>query len=432
MSYRLSGRAVFRDGTRNVSIQVDSGTIIAVEPLAQEPDSWPIIFPGFIDSHVHAREYARPRGEDVGAVQKWQAALEKETFSTAGRAAINGGVTLYAAMPNDARPPDDSQTYDAKMEISHSSPCPTVLFACVTRDSEPWADLPYKVYLDSDPSPYAFTSWQALETTLARYSGCRVFFHAEDPDVLRASQGSGPRWKVRPAEAELRAVERLLDWTAKLGLRSHVCHVSTEGAVRLIREFNDHSSIPVTCEAAPHHLFFSMNGGEVTSASGQRPAMPQLLDCNPPLRSEQDRRFLVEALRDGSVPILASDHAPHTQEDKDRGAPGMPHLDTLGAFAGWLLNRCAFTPTRIAQALSEAPGKLLAPDLDKPQGMIEPGAWASFTILDPTGSTLVEGASIRGRGPLQTRCKWSPFSGIELPGSVTATIIRGEKCLFES
>lgn len=431
MGYRLSGRAVLPDGTRNASIQVENEIVTSVEPLAQEPDGSLIIFPGFIDIHVHAREYPRPPGKDVEAARKWQTALDKETFATAGRAAINGGVTLYAAMPNDTMPPDDSQSYDAKMKVSGSSPCPTVLFACVTQDSEPWCDLPYKVYLDSHPSPYAFTSWQDLETTLARYAGCRVFFHAEDPEVLRASGGSGPRWKVRPARAEIRAVERLLDLTARIGLKTHVCHVSTERAVRLIQEFNHHSSVPVTCEVTPHHLFFSVTEGEVTSASGEKPIMPDLLECNPPLRSEQDRRFLVEALREGGVPILASDHAPHTCEDKARGAPGMPHLDTLGAFAGWLLNCCDFSPARIAQVLSEAPGKILASDLDNPQGIIEPGARASFTVLDPRGSTLVDGASIKGRGPLQTLCGWSPFSGIELPGSVTATIIRGKKYLFE-
>jgi len=70
-----------------------------------------------------------------------------------------------------------------------------------------------------------------------------------------------------------------------------------------------------------------------------------LFDCNPPLRAEDDRRFLVEALRDGRIDMLASDHAPHTLADKQNGAAGMPHLDTLGAFAGWLIKRFGFTPS---------------------------------------------------------------------------------------
>ena len=110
----------------------------------------------------------------------------------------------------------------------------------------------------------------------------------------------------------------------------------------------------------------------------------------------------------------------------------MPHLDTLGAFAGWLLNECDFSPARIAEILSAAPGLLLAPDLDVPQGRIGTGLSASFTILDTRGWTVVEGASIRGRGPLRTRCGWSPFSGIGLPGSVKATVIRGREYTFES
>ena len=130
-------------------------------------------------------------------------------------------------------------------------------------------NLPYKVYLDIAPSPVSFTTWADLETALARYRGCRVFFHAEDPETLRKFTGDGPRWKNRPPEAEISAVEKILELTAKLGLHSHICHVSTEKAVSLICDYNRVSEDRVTCEVTPHHLFFSIRDGERFRGGGQ-------------------------------------------------------------------------------------------------------------------------------------------------------------------
>ncbi|MEW6136625.1 MAG: amidohydrolase family protein [Thermodesulfobacteriota bacterium] len=429
MSYEVSGRVVLPNGVHNASLTTNAGVITAVQVERKVESDSILIFPGFIDAHVHAREYPRPSNGE--AVLKWKSTLEKETFASAGKAAINGGVTLFAAMPNDATPPATPQTYAAKVSIASECPCPTILLAAVTRDSEPWADLPYKVYLDSHPSPFTLTSWKETEVVLRRYKGCRLFFHAEDPECLMRAAGEGPRWLVRPPAAEIRAVDKVLNLAAKFEIRAHICHVSTASAVHLINEFNRSSSVRATSEVTPHHLFFCVRRGEVISPSGQRPEAKSLLECNPPLRSEDDRRFLLEALREGSIDILASDHAPHTLQDKMGGAPGMPHLDTLGAFAGWLLKECAFSPTRIAQILAETPGTIFRPDLERPQGRIEVGACASFTVLDLDGETYVDEFGIRDRGPLETLCGWSPFSGTGLPASVKATVIHGVEHSFE-
>ncbi len=360
---------------------------------------------------------------------RWEAATRKETFATAGEAAINGGVTLYCAMPNDPVPPAQMRTYELKRQTAKSSRCPVVLFASVARSSEPWADLPYKVYLDASPSESSFDRWDELEVALGRYAGCRVFFHAEDPDILRQSKADGPRWKTRPPEAETRAVGKIIDITAKLGLKAHICHVSTEGAIRLIEEYNRSSDSKITCEVTPHHLFFSVVDGKITSLGWKEVPHNSLMGCNPPLRSESDRRFLIDALREGLIDVLASDHAPHTLQDKEDGAPGMPHLDTLGAFVGVLLREWDFPATRVAEIFGTRPAALFEPDLEIPQGKLAPDHAASFTVLDLSRPTLVDGNEIRGRGSLKTRCGWSPFSGIELPASVESVIIRGARCV---
>jgi dihydroorotase len=206
-----------------------------------------------------------------------------------------------------------------------------------------------------------------------------------------------------------------------------MCHVSTKAAVNLIYEYNRSSSYPVTCEVTPHHVFFSVNEKGVSAQTTADLSNWSLLDCNPPLRSEQDRLFLIDALKNGTINILATDHAPHTLQDKANGAPGMPHLDTLGAFVGWLLQTCGFTPHRISEILCSGPVRLFQSDLQTPHGAIEPGAIASFTILDFGSSTQVEETEIIGRGPLQTRCKWSPFSGMSFPAQVKKTIVRGKE-----
>lgn len=424
----IRANAVLPGGVRpaEVSFDHESGRITSVHPAEASASHGLILFPGFIDIHVHAREYPAPPESDQAARQKWQTACRKETFSTAAQAAINGGVTLFGAMPNDPIPPAEKASYARKLSLTVGSPCPAILFSVVTSTSEPWADLPYKVYLDPSPSVFSFSRWEHLENALARYKGRRLFFHAEDPKVLERSGLEGPRWISRPPEAETSAVEKILELTAKMGLKSHICHVSTAGAISLIADYNRVSGDVVTCEVTPHHLFFSVEHGRVLQQGKSEITSSSLLESNPPLRSEDDRRFLLEALKDGLIDVLATDHAPHTLEDKQNGAPGMPHLDTLGPFAGWLIHECGFTSKRVAEILAAVPAKIFSTNLDMRHGCIEPGAAASFTLLDLTASTVVAGGEIKRRGPLKTKCGWSPFEGIMLPARVKTTVVRGK------
>ncbi len=430
----LEATAVFPDRLASTRFQVDveKGTIVSVEKaetggIAEAASGRVLLFPGFIDIHVHAREYPGPRSGDPGQVRAWEERCLKETFLTAGRAAINGGVTLYGAMPNDPIPPSDRETYREKVSVAARSECPVVVFGLIAEDSAPWGDVPYKLYLDVKGSHGAISDWGTADRVLDRFAGCHVFFHAEDPATLEQAPKQGPRWLTRPPEAEITAVEKVLALSAKHGLRTHICHVSTKRAVQLIAEYNRGAVRRATCEVTPHHLFFSVDGPTVNAEGSDAVARPELLGSNPPLRSEEDRRFLIDALRNGLIDVLATDHAPHTLEDKGRGTPGAPHLDTLGGFAGWLMVRCGFTPQRIAEILSRDPARIMAPYLAEPHGVMYPGAVASFTEIDLERTTEVHGDRIIGRGPLQTRCGWSPFDGIRLPAAVSRTIIRGRE-----
>lgn len=429
---RISGKAVFADGVRPAVIEWDpeAGRIVSVKHIDEDDSPNVLVFPGFVDLHVHAREYPLPPDPSPDEKVRWEAALCKETFLTAGHAAINGGVTLFAAMPNDPIPPDDSASYERKLRLASQSPCPVVLIACITARSEPWADVPYKVYLDAEPSRVSFNRWKDLENALSRYRGCRVFFHAEDPEILEKHSDLGPRWQSRPPEAEIVAVAKILELTTKFGLHTHVCHVSTEKALSLIVDYNSRSQEKVTCEATPHHLFFNVREGTVQAAGERHVPAADLLECNPPLRSEQDRLFILSGLKEGIVDVLATDHAPHTLEDKRNGSAGMPHLDTLGPFVGWLIKNCGFRPERIAEVLSAGPARILAPDLPLKHGAIEESWSASLTVLDMNATTLTQDGVIKGRGPLKTLCRWSPFEGIELPAVVQACVVSGKQYLL--
>lgn len=421
----IEANAVLEDGLCRVRIRISGDSIESLEKLQDSTTGAVIVFPGFIDVHVHAREYALPSDASENQKAAWEKMTAKESFRTAGRAAINGGVVLYAAMPNDPIPPDNQQTYNLKKSVATTSKCPVILLACITRDSQPWENIPYKLYLDHKSSASSFSYWKDVDTTLARYRGRHVFFHAEDPIILEKYSNLPDRWKSRPPEAERSAVSKILDLTSKHSLKTHICHISTIQAVKLIQDFNSTSSTKVTCEVTPHHLFFSVDDSGVKADGAVVYGNRSFFDCNPPLRSEHDRTSLIEALRDGVIDMVAGDHAPHTIDDKVNGAPGMPQLDTYGAFAAWLVNKRQFSLEQIAQVFSKAPALLLSEYTEGSYGSLREGATASMTFLDLAGKTLVNKQVIADRGPLGTRCAWSPFDGIELPGAVCKVIVNG-------
>jgi dihydroorotase len=427
----MQGRAVFRDGIRCVEIDYDtvSGLILAVRSRSDLADAGRLIFPGFIDLHVHAREYAAPADTDPDRKAAHARMLAKETFATAGAAAINGGVVLYAAMPNDPEPPDDRLKWEAKRALTKTSACPVIVMGCVTERSEPFADIPYKLYLDSRASISSFDHWRNVEEALSRYRGMRVFFHAEDPDALREAPSDGPRWRTRPAHVEIRAVKRLLELVGRYGIRAHMCHISTRGALDAIADFNATASTKVTCEITPHHLGFSILEDRPRPAFGESTAPVLLMGSNPPIREEEDRRFCVEALRTGLADILATDHAPHTREDKAAGAPGIPHLDTVGPFAGALMTHLSFTPERITEILAAGPARICAKEAGG-YGEIVPGRVASFTVLNLRKDERIIGGAIEGRGPLRTKSGWSCFEGMSLPARVEEVVVFGKRYTF--
>ncbi len=418
---KLNAQAVL-DTVTPVTLDIDpaTGLFRAVTPGRDEhaSDLPGIVFPGFLDFHVHAREFPLRPG-DPALAEKHRRHTAKEDFASAGQAAVQGGVVGIAEMPNNPIPPDNAEVYEEKRRLTTKSAVPVLPIAAITEGSAPFADVPYKMMMNGCCGGIAFADIAAAEETVQRYKGCFVIFHCEDPELLRTS-APGERQPL----AEVRAIERVLEWTARYGLESHVAHISTKRGVELIAEYNRSASTRVRCEVTPHHLCMSRQATTLTVPPTPlaQLARGDLLFMNPPLRDEEDRRFLLEGLKTGLIDFLATDHAPHTLEDKAEGAPGLAHLDTLGSFACWLLTQ-GFTPRRLAEVMAEVPGALFSRFLQRPMGKLAAGYAASLVALDTRTPMTVQAED------LKTRCGWSGFEGLELPGRVLETWVDGA-CRF--
>jgi dihydroorotase len=390
-----------------VEINDETGLITSVGPKIGKSDletEDAIIFPGFGDIHIHARE-------DASGSQMY-----KEDFKTTSDAALHGGVTQVADMPNNPVAPVDDARYAKKEKLTAKCVVHVTLYAGIGPETEPLArHVPYKAFMGPSVGDLFFASQQQLEGQIAKYRGRNVSFHCEDPEILQASKGEPTHEQRRPARAEITATEFALHLIEKYELQGKLCHYSTEGGLLRIAAAKARG-LAVTAEVTPHHLFFD----DSMLTSENRLA----LQMNPPLRGPSDRIALIEALRSGLLDYVATDHAPHTLEEKATGVSGVPLLDTYGAFATWLMQEHKFTAMEIARVCAFNPGKFvkefLPAELGEGFGMIAPGYVGSLTILNLNSPWTVK------REEMRTKCAWSPFEGFTFPGRVKATVIRGK------
>ena len=403
----IEGRLADIDGVRHGQIAIDNGVITAVGSNLGKPthvfgDDC-LIFAGMGDIHIHARE-------DVT-----QKETHKETFACASAAALHGGVLHVADMPNNPAAPIDDTSYVAKETLLHSQHLPVVftLYAGIGPGTKPLVrNVPYKAYMGPSVGHLFFSSLEELDRTLANYVGRAVSFHCEDPVLLEKHKGAPTHEERRPAECELSATRFALAMIEKHRLTGKLCHYSVGEGLPLIRAARA-KGLPVTAEVTPHHVFYDT--AQITSANRG------WMQMNPPLRAPADRIAMLEALRDGTADYLATDHAPHTLAEKERGASGQPHLDTYGPFVTWLLVEQGFTPERIAAICSANPGAFVNPYQRDKWGRLLPGYVGSLTVLDLRKPTTIR------REDLRTKCGWSPFEGVTFPGRVAAVFVRGER-----
>ena len=267
------------------------------------------VIPGLVDVHVHLRE---------------PGFSYKETIKTGTAAAAAGGYTAVCSMPNLAPVPDTYENLKVQLDVIRRDAAIQVLpFGSITRGefgetlSDMEAMAPYVAGFSDDGKGVQSEKMMLEAMKLAKSLGKVLSAHCEDNSLLHGGYIHAGRYAARhghkgiSAESEWGPIARDLDLAAKTGCAYHVCHVSTAKSVDLIRQAKK-SGVDVTCETGPHYLLLC---DEDLQEDGR-------FKMNPPLRSPEDRDALVEGLQDGTVDMVATDHAPHSAEEKSRGLAG--------------------------------------------------------------------------------------------------------------
>ncbi|MDG7015815.1 MAG: dihydroorotase family protein [Nitrososphaerota archaeon] len=410
----LGGRVVTPGGVEDLEIGVSDGLVREVGRAlrgSRRIDAGRcLIFPGFIDLHVHLREPG------------WE---RKEDFRTGTRAAAHGGVTAVVDMPNNPTPATTREAVDLKARLAREKAVVGVMLnGGVGERMEDVASISgrvvgYKLYMSETTGASALPKgalgrvFNAVAAT-----GKPLSVHCEDQEVLdeteakaQEASGAGTYPDVRPPRAETEAVGRVVAALRETrGLRANVCHASTAETLRLVRS-GAGEGLRLSCEASLHHLYFSKK-----ALLDNR-----LLRTNPPLREEEDRKALLEGIGDSSVSFLVTDHAPHLEEEKEeQGLAGVPGLDDYSHVVSWLIRDQGVDPTVISRVASANPAAYLGLG---DRGEISPGKRADFTVLDLRSPEVVR------RDDVQSRCGWSPYEGREFPGRARYTIVGGEPVL---
>jgi len=370
-----------------------------------------VVCPGFIDVHTHLRE---PGRED------------KETIATGTRAAAAGGFTAVCAMPNTEPVNDQAGITRFVLERAQAEGVVRVYpIGAITKGSRgeeiaEYGDLREAgcVALSDDGRPVASARVLRRALEYARAFGLTVIDHCEEPTLSEgAAMNEGPvatllGLRGTPAAGEAITVERDVALAELAAGRLHVAHVSTAASVDAVRR-GKARGVSVTAEATPHHLL-------LTDRAVKDTEYDTATKMNPPLRSEPDRQALLQGLRDGTIDCVATDHAPHTVDDKkveyDRASFGVVGLETAVALClDRLVGGRVIDLPRLVKLLSSGPARVLG----LPGGSLAKGAPADVTVLDLTRERAVDPARFSSKG------RSTPFAGWVLKGWPVMTIVGG-------
>ncbi|MEO0809526.1 MAG: dihydroorotase [Pseudomonadota bacterium] len=371
------------------------------------------ILPGVIDSQVHFRE----PGLD-----------HKEDLETGSRAAVAGGVTAVFEMPNTAPLTTTEETLADKVaRARHRMFCDFAFYVGGTRENvdkiphlerlEAAAGI--KVFMGSSTGNLLVDDAPSLERIIARL-GRRAAFHAEDEARLIAREGlrrvgdptSHPEW--RDPEAALLATKRLVALAERYRRRVHVLHISTAAEMDYLSNYREWATVEVT----PNHL--------TLTAPGCYERLGTYAQMNPPVRDAAHQARLWQAIGDGTVDVLGSDHAPHTRAEKDHAYPashaGMPGVQTLVPIMLDHVNAGRLSLARFVDLTSHGPQRIFG---IAGKGRIAMGYDADLTIVDLKRRETITNDWI------ESKCGWTPMDGMAVTGWPVGTFVRGRRVMWE-
>lgn len=369
-----------------------------------------VVSPGFIDLHVHLRE---PGGE------------KKETIATGTLAAARGGFTTIAAMPNTRPVPDSVEKIEElKQRIKENAAVKVLPYASITM-REAGTELTDFAAL-KEAGAFAFSDdGVGVQSAGVMLEAMReaakidavIVAHCEENTLINKGSVHEGNFSKKygingiPSVCESVQIARDVLLAEAAGCRYHVCHISTKESVRVVRDAKK-AGIPVTAEVTPHHLIL---------CDDDIPGLDANYKMNPPLRGAEDRQALIEGVLDGTIDFIATDHAPHTSEEKAEGmelAPfGIVGLETaFPLLYTHFVEKGIFTLVQLLDSLTIKPAEAFGLNV----GVIKEGAPADLVLLDLEHEETIDPETFLSKG------KNTPFAGWRCKGWPQATIVEGK------
>ncbi len=408
------GQALINEGLIPADIMVEGESITAIgqgleADGAQVIDCQGLIVaPGLVDIHVHLRQ---PGFE------------YKETIASGSAAAAAGGFTTVCAMPNLNPVPDSLENLAPQLEAIRQDAIVNVLpFGAITvgEKGQTLSDIdglaPLVCGFSDDGKGVQSDAMMACAMERVKAAGSFISAHCEDESLLEGGSVHKGEYaqthgmKGISSASEYAQIERDIQLALKTGVRYHICHISAKESVELVRQ-GKAKGAKVTCEVTPHHI--ALCDKDIDADDGK-------YKMNPPLRGATDRRALIAGLLDGTIDCIATDHAPHSAEEKGKGLEGSA-FGIVGSETAYAVCNTALVQSdlisqeRLLALLTTAPMKILGRDYG-----IKTGARADIVLLDPAREEAVDPAKFKSMG------KNTPFAGKKLTGAVIMTVCGGK------
>jgi dihydroorotase len=395
------------------SIGIDGGKITRIAKILKGEQAYDarnlLALPGIIDSHVHFRDMGQE---------------EKEDWLSGSKAAIYGGVTAVVDMPNTDPPTFDEESFKIKLTVAQNRSM--VDFAINGGVTDNIKQLPVlwrrgalafgEIFMAKSTGGYSVDEPTLREALLeVKRMGATASIHAEDEALIAQKtkelfndHSADVYSQMRPLESEINAVRDAIRLEHETGAAMHITHISTAKTVELLR------GEPITCDVTPHHLLLNTRHWDKLKAHAK---------MNPPLRSVKDVEALWEAVRGGNIDVLASDHAPHTKDEKAadvKAAPaGVPGVETMVPLILKEVSDGRLPLQRFIDMTSANPARIFG---IAGKGRIEEGYDADLVLVDMGAKRLIRGYQLHGKAG------WTPYEGFEAVFP-SAVIQRGELLL---